>query len=118
MPLSMMKKRVLSAITGVGVVGVACAATAIAAVPTRVDVVSMSVAESETVSGTIKSVNADEKQFVLTVDNEDIEVSVDEDTVYTLDGEKSSMKEALKQGRSASVTHEDKLASRVDVYTE
>lgn len=73
------------------------------------------VAEAETVYGEIKSVSADENRFTITVDEKDIEIEVTDETVYTLDGVKATMEEALKEGRSAIVTHEEKTASRVAV---
>ncbi|MEZ6233800.1 MAG: hypothetical protein R3B68_06385 [Phycisphaerales bacterium] len=71
------------------------------------------------IAGTIKSVSEDGAGFVLVPDerDEEITISVQDTTVYTLNGITSSRDEALAAGRSATVTHQDNVASRVDVTT-
>jgi uncharacterized transporter YbjL len=64
-------------------------------------------------SGTIKSVQTANKSFVLTVRERDVTIRVSDKTEYTLDGEKSSMEQALQVGNIARVTHEGFMASKV-----
>jgi hypothetical protein len=72
-------------------------------------------AEGKVDSGAIKSVDAANNRFVVTIRDRDVTFRVSDDTKYTLDGEESTMGEALKVGGTASITHEDYLASKVDV---
>jgi len=79
--------------------------------------------ESSMAEGIIEAVRADKMEFDLRVEtnegaSEIITITVKEDTAYTLDGEASTMPEALAVGREATVEHEDKVASRVDVTTK
>jgi len=71
--------------------------------------------EGRTDSGSIKSIDASNSRFVITIRDREVTVRVNEKTEYTLDGEKSTMAEALKVGANAQVTHEDYLASKVAV---
>lgn len=83
-------------------------------------------AETEIVEGSIQRVLPESNEFVLRVaepesmqdDAKLLTIKVNEHTTYTLDGEESTMKEALVPGRHAIVTHEDKVAMSVAVLTE
>ncbi len=73
----------------------------------------------ESVSGEIKRVDLEKKQFVLApIGKEDMTITVSESTTFTLDGKPSTMKEALVNGHSATVQHEKGGASRVDVRSK
>ena len=80
-------------------------------------------AATETISGTISAVRADKNEFDLSMEvdargeTKIVTVSVNEGTIFTLNGEASTMEEALKKDREALVTHEDSMALRVDVST-
>lgn len=78
------------------------------------------VAQDAVVQGEIVSVDLDEMVFSIRTDEEyeNIEISVSEDTAFTLDGAESTMEDALEAGRFARVTHEEKVASRVEVSSE
>lgn len=78
----------------------------------------MAPADGRTDSGAIKSVDAANDRFVVTVGERDVTFRVNERTQYTLDGEESTMAAALKVGADAKVTHEDYLASKVAVTSE
>ncbi len=72
-------------------------------------------ADEKTDSGTIKSVDAANNRFVVTIRDREVTFRVSPDTKYTLDGEESTMAEALKVGGTAKITHTDYLAAKVDV---
>ena len=74
-------------------------------------------AEGKTDSGSIKSVDAANNRFVVTIRDREVTFRVSEDTKYTLNGEESTMAEALRIGGDAKITHEDYLASKVEVTT-
>ena len=73
----------------------------------------------KTSEGSIKSVDAGKNEFVLSVgignDKKDVTVKVGPQTTYSLDGQPSSMGEALKVGNTAKATIKDDIASNVDV---
>ena len=69
------------------------------------------------IEGTILRVDVENQVFTLKTADEQIQISVTNATEFTLDGKKSSMSEALRAGRSASVTHADGTASRVTVIS-
>lgn len=70
-------------------------------------------------TGTIIQVDADAKSFVLrTRAAQRIEFNVDDETVYILNGNPSTMEEALQSDREATVTHDDRNATRVEVVDE
>ena len=79
---------------------------------------------TEIVEGSIQRVMAESNEFVLRLkepegqDAKLLTIKVNEQTQYTLDGEESTMKEALIPGRHAVVTHEEKTAVKVDVKNE
>lgn len=66
--------------------------------------------------GQIKSVDAERNTFVLATgeDGEEITLRATERTKFTLDGEESTMNEALKEGHDANVKHRNNLAIQVD----
>ncbi len=75
--------------------------------------------------GVIEKVAPEAMEFTLRVDEEPEAMSaksmvlkVNDKTVYTLDGRASTMKDALKVDRQATVSHEDKVAIRVDVRSD
>lgn len=69
--------------------------------------------------GAILRVDSDAKTFVLgTRADQRIEFHVDEATVYFFNGEPSTMEEALLPGREATVTHDNRNATRVAVIDE
>lgn len=76
-------------------------------------------ANAASVEGTIRSIARDKASFVLQVDENKTEtISINDKTVYMLDGTSSTRDEALKSGRDATVMHEEKVASRVEVSSE
>jgi hypothetical protein len=79
---------------------------------------SVMVAAERTSEGTIKSVDAGKNEFVLSVgignDKKDVTVKVAGTTTYSLDGQPSTMAEALKVGNTAKATIKDDIATNVD----
>lgn len=75
----------------------------------------MAPADSKVDNGSIKSVDAANNRFVMTIRDRDVTIRVNEKTTYTLDGAPSTMEEALKAGANAKVTHEDYMATSVAV---
>ena len=77
----------------------------------------------KTLTGVIQSVSHDENSFVLAVvetpegNAERVTVRVNDDTHYILDGEDSTMEEALKANRTAKARVEDDVATNVNVST-
>ena len=71
--------------------------------------------EDKTETGKIKSVDASNNRFVITVGDRDVTIRVDDKTKYTLDGKESTMGAALKVNGTAKVKHKDFLAHKVDV---
>jgi hypothetical protein len=73
---------------------------------------------AEELIGTIKSVNADANKFVVTsnADNKDVEVKVNDATVYESAKGKAMKKfslDRLNTGGTVEVTHDNGLASKV-----
>jgi hypothetical protein len=68
--------------------------------------------------GVIDSVADDHASFTLRTAEDSVTIKVTDETAYTLNGEASTMGEAVKAGRDAKVTHENMTASKVDVTTE
>ena len=83
----------------------------------RVDVKSKvdTAALAAELDGSIKSVDEKGMSFVVTSSGGDVTVRVNADTVFTLDGKDSTMRDALRVGASAHIVHRDNLASRVEV---
>ena len=79
--------------------------------------------ETTEFEGKILAVSASQNQFTMLVaDDSDakprrVTVKVNADTAYTLDGEESTMKEALEPDRMAEATVKRGVATRVDVTT-
>jgi hypothetical protein len=71
---------------------------------------------AETVEGEIRKIAEDKASFLLHIGpGQLMTVRLDGATVYTLDGTKVERDAALRTGRRSTVTHENGLASRVDV---
>lgn len=69
--------------------------------------------------GTIHRLVPDSNQFVLrTADDNFITLMVNDKTVYTLDGEKSTREAVLKVGLHAKVAYEDGTASQIDAASK
>ena len=83
-------------LTGVVVVLAACLAAVAWAADTQ--------PAPQTKTGTIKSVDADAKTFVLTRDPQPMTFTVDDKTVFTLNGKESTFK-AVKADLAATVTY-------------
>jgi hypothetical protein len=76
-------------------------------------------ADRESIEGTIASVSADDQSFILkTESGKRLKIAVNDDTQYTLNGERASMAQALKPGADARVVHKDHQAVRVDVTAD
>lgn len=67
--------------------------------------------------GSIKSIDAEKKIFILKTSEGELKITVNEKTVYLLDGRPSTMDEAIAKDRNAMVTHEKGVATRVEVKT-
>jgi hypothetical protein len=69
--------------------------------------------------GTIKSVDADGKGFILTRDPRPLPFKIDDKTIITLDGKASTFAAAVKPDLKAKVTYtkpgDDRVASKVEV---
>ena len=75
--------------------------------------------ETQTISGSIKSVNKEAKSFVVTgADKKDTTVRCDDKTVYMLDGKVAKMEEVVKVGSDVTVTHKAGAASKVEAKTK
>ena len=118
-----MKFSELAIVTLGGAVAVGCLVTATASAIMQRNAIESRHA-SETVEGVIESVMLDRNEFVLQVKSDailmgskEITIKVHDTTRYTLDGEDSTRDIALKPDREAKVSHEEGLASRVDVRT-
>lgn len=76
--------------------------------------------DEQVANGSIKSVDAKRNQFVISASEEGEEITLrfNRRTQFTLDGEESSVEEALKKGHEANVKHRDNLAIRVDATTQ
>lgn len=76
-------------------------------------------AEAEHVTGTIVKVDFSSKSFTLrTADDKTLEIRINEETKFTLNGKKATKEEAVQTGATATVRHENKTASRVDSVME
>jgi hypothetical protein len=73
---------------------------------------------AESATGTISNVDSAKKMFTLNTKSGNIEVKIADSTEFTLDGKAASMADAIKIGREATVSHENRVASRVDVKSE
>jgi len=79
--------------------------------------------ETTEFEGKIAAVSASQNQFTMLVADETdakprrVTVKVNADTAYTLDGEESTMKEALQTDRMAEAAVKQGVATRVDVTT-
>lgn len=67
--------------------------------------------------GQIASIAEDQTSFMLKTKDGAMRVRLSAETAYTLDGKTATRAEALKAGRSATVKHEDSVASLVAVTT-
>jgi hypothetical protein len=65
-------------------------------------------------NGTIKEVDTERSRFVLATGEQEVEISYTRRTQFTLNGEESTMEEALKAGHEANVRHRNNIAIRVD----
>ncbi|MCA9297320.1 MAG: hypothetical protein KC983_12405 [Phycisphaerales bacterium] len=66
-------------------------------------------------TGQIASIAEDHASFMLKTKDGSIKVRLTAETAYMLDGKPATRAEALKAGRSATVKHEDSVASLVSV---
>ena len=76
---------------------------------------------TETARGSIKSVDATKKSFVIAGTGEgakDTTVTIDDKTVYMKDGKVSTKDEVLKVGNNVTVTHKKGLASKVEALSK
>ena len=74
--------------------------------------------DEKVVQGSIKTIAEDRNSIVLTVGEDKEEtITVNKQTTFTLDGLESTRELALKTGRTATVTHVDGVASKIDVRT-
>ncbi|HRP62504.1 MAG TPA: hypothetical protein PK400_04355 [Phycisphaerales bacterium] len=72
--------------------------------------------QTEPEQGIILNVDVEKKTFTLQkADDSRVAISVTDETVFYLDGKRSTMSEALRAGRNATVTHNDRKATRVEV---
>ncbi|MBK7406194.1 MAG: hypothetical protein IPJ41_16715 [Phycisphaerales bacterium] len=96
------------------------AGAAIAGVMTQsVAPLSHSIVEPENVEGVISSVDLDNGTFSVrtTASPTPIKITVNEKTLYMLNGASSTKEEALKVGNKVKVTHEANVASSVSAST-
>lgn len=98
----------------IGVLGIAPAAV----LANAQNVFSSLSIDLEEVSGEIVSLDAKMKSFVLKNDENNTTIFYTSKTVFTLDDEDSTPEEALKSGHQANVTHEAKVATRVEARSE
>jgi hypothetical protein len=72
----------------------------------------------QTKEGTVKSVNAKTKTFILQREPESITFKVTDATVYTVDGKEAKMEDALKLDAKVTVTYtrsgEERIATKVE----
>lgn len=118
-----MKFTELAAVTLGGAVAVGCLVTATASAIMQRNAIEAR-SSVQTVEGRIEQVMLDRNEFILEVKSDgllmgskEITIKVHDKTHYTLDGEDSTRDAALKPEREAKVSHEESLASRVDVRT-
>ena len=98
------------------VLGLAAAKTA--AVPDHGGDAVVAAIEAQSASGTIRSVDLEGKSFVLTTGQGDLALGVTQHTTFKLDGKESTMRDALRAGAKATVVHEGRVASSVDVASK
>ena len=72
---------------------------------------------SSTAEGSIKTVDSGKKSFVVHTKDADIEIQVTDSTVYVLNGKPSTFQDAVMAGRTATVTHASKVATKVEVVS-
>lgn len=113
-------KNLTTIVCGAALIGAGSLALAIDTAATQARTGAVAQVPDNSVDGTIKSVAQDKMSFVLEVNGgaEEQTVRVNESTVYTLDGQTSTRDEALKAGRDANVTMENKVATRVAVMND
>jgi len=114
-----MKRLILSMLAVCGIIAIPAAGLTTVTSAVERGTVSMQ-DDVQTVEGQIKRVNAERRSFVLASgeDGDEITLRVNRETKYTLDGEDSTMEDALKEGHNASVQHRNNLAIHVDATTE
>jgi len=79
----------------------------------------IAVDNEEHVKGTIVKVDLSNETFTLrTREGKSIEISINSETQYTLNGKEATAEQALKQGATATVRHENKTATRVESTIE
>lgn len=118
-----MKFSELAIVTLGGAVAVGCLVTATASAIMQRNAIEAR-SSTQTLEGTIEKIMLDRNEFILQVKSDgllmgsrEITIKVHDKTRYTLDGEDSTRDAALKPDREAKVSHEENLASRVDVRT-
>ena len=107
-------KAILTTVCALSLAGAASAALLSVTSPSPAAVAMQSVVTE----GVIDGVADDHASFTLRTAEESVTISVTDQTAYTLNGEASTMGEAVKAGRDAKVTHTDMVAAQVDVTTE
>lgn len=119
-----MKLKEFAVLSIAGVIAAGCLATATASAIMQRHAIESRAHATETVVGTIEAVTLDRNEFTLEVKSDQqlmgakqLTIKVHDKTLYTLDGQDSTRDMALKKDREATVTHEEQLASRVDVRT-
>lgn len=79
------------------------------------DVSALNMVQSERDRGVIADVDRENKTFALERSGgSKITIRVTDETSFTLDGEESTMEEALRAGHEAVVTHSGRVAESVD----
>jgi hypothetical protein len=76
---------------------------------------------TETARGSIKSVDATKKSFVIAGTGEgakDITVTTDDKTVYMKDGKVSTREEVVKVANNVTVTHKKGMATKVEALSK
>lgn len=115
-----MKIRTLTMTTVLCAVGAIGGLVAADAAATHIDSVH-DVAAQKQITGKIIKADIEANTFAIqTEKDETMEFSVDRDTVYTVNGERSTKEQALRVGAQATVHFEedDKSATRVSVRSE
>ncbi len=68
-------------------------------------------------SGEIVKVDLEKNYFQIRHADADMTIVINEKTIFTINGKEAKPEEALKKGHAAVVTHEGRVAIRVDVTT-
>lgn len=85
-----------------------------------VNAITIAGSEERVESGMIANVDLEANQFTIRSEDGDdeVEVHVDDETQYTLDGVESSAEDALQEGFEATATIHNDVAARVDVQSD